>query len=478
MSCKSDCGNMSMLCVDAQVFVQENMNICYATYIRFDLGGLELVPYNRPNTDIDESTINYETDGNKSLCYRLLFAGIPIGEICFNYIVINGQPQWNCDNILNDIKGYDINVTDDSFREYFQDNNQNSLISENKCFVSLFSTVSKLSVSIDCNTGILTIYLSNLPIGQWEFILGPDGVFDFPQPTAPAITSYNFTVLEGITDSTVKVITNESPSLLGSTEIKTYTHCVADTALCLQLRANKNNFKGRYCCKNDDFPDGFYDICISCKPCMVKGPNEESKWENFHIIRIHKNNDKMKAFWGKHTNKYNEELQDHEDMAILNKISTITICGNIQDVMNNENDMAIYISNIIQSFSIFGYDVDSLFTRRGDDSTTQIDNVSKPWLGRDVSLHNTNKNTYSKLANTKLYLSLKHIDILHFKPCKTNQKNCCKDTLNPYIDNQSKEITKIKKFINKELIHLHSDTFYNHGSTNITICLTKKCITQ
>lgn len=250
----------------------------------------------------------------------------------------------------------------------------------------------------------------------------------------------------------------------------TQTNNILAADLSLQLRSNKNVLQlnegntfedGEEGVVRPAFPNGKYDICVSFKPCDDEDNCEgQSLWENAVVLRLIKEDCGMRAVWGADTDKRGKPVAKDGDSAVLRGLSSVCVCGNIQDVYLNKNDMAIHIDNIFQAFSVSGV----IITQDGKFVDTPCQQA--------------------KLDNTKLYVSLKYVAQYRVEQQAGGKKvyDMCPGTLNPFVNavvNNGFEVRQTKGFLMKELTHLNDQPFQLRGSDRqVSVILTNEDIEE
>lgn len=247
---------------------------------------------------------------------------------------------------------------------------------------------------------------------------------------------------------------------------------IANAALCLQLRANKNVLNAEATIADSvSFPPGDYDVCVSYKDC-------EGNFQNLHIFRITINqNDTIVGKWGRHTTKSGLVIASPKDSAKLKAVEgstkvNITVCGSLEGVFNNTNDFVLCVENIVQLFPLF--DTEGLIT-----SSEGV----KPWADVEFNVeHESYPFLYATLANTKLYLAIKYVCVV---PDETSQETSkphqmCKGQLNPFDNSKSTAapgFTFIRGYTIAEITNMMDHPLLgSHLSREVTLCISSNDI--
>lgn len=480
MSCEIECCDQPKLCVDAQFFVPKNTCPCFATAILFSSNNAGATI-----ADADAPATLETAVGDYTACYGINWGSpsVKIGDLKLSYTTTSsGGHKWDCD-LIDKIVGVNIvNTTSIPLQSRFE--------IDPDCNVDMVCFESYLSAEYDCikdNTKI-TVKLANKNIVC--FSIDPADGGPVANKDLVASNATDFILLDGIPQSIVNT------SGIPSGDDATYEQCVGEACLCLQLRANKNTLIANEANNNTlatipEFPDGKYDVCISYKPCATlvdngNGDNSVSAdWENAHVFRIFKDGENLTGTWGKDTNKDGLPIGCPGDHAKLLGIADVSTCGKLQNVMNNDDDFVVCISNVMQTFSLFGIDKSTSLIR----TTTNL--TVKPFVSKNTKINKKNKWYKAQLANTKLYVSLKYVCIVPVSGTDVQEKTsyapyqCCPGTLNPYeklitrkaSNGESVKYRQIKGFTNKEITHMQDHPLHGSGvSRECTLCMYNPCI--
>lgn len=499
MSCNSCndvcCPQSGQLCVDASFFVPQCDNECEVDSIYF--ASVSYIQrdgmYFTSNVRLPEGKADIPITWNPDSAVSSPTDPI-IGHLTFNYI-------------LDDVGGkcsFELNCVEVYGKDLSLGNNYSQVIPEEGCtpytvfFGNHLNIKNLTGLSGDANNGVnAELYFGGNKIAQ--IVFGVDGTNSTANGVSDIFKEFYVKVLNGLTitgplpDTLVEAITISSEIEQNICEGRS----IVEANLCLQLRANKNNLylEGTEPGQGEDpdsIPDGTYEICLTYKNCS-------GRFQNRSLIKIHKQGANLNAFWGRDTSKAkgSDPIPDCNgnpsgrtgtlvidgDSAMVigrdtdgnidvNQGAKVTVCGTIQDVLNNCNDFVICVEEVMQSFNLCDIMDAGL---NGDWDTAKFN---------EAVLRNP-----AKLANTKLYLSIKAVCWVPNNNTETQDlppPGCCAGSLNPF------DTTKQSKFNPKKLGHYETKGFCTCEITNmldhpvrnsrlpreITCCLSKDKINE
>lgn len=495
MTCcdKNSCKVTPQFCVDASVFVPEDTCLCYATAILFNNATLEStwdseLPENQLSTlAVAPETIEYT--GN------LMFGTDVVANI--NLTASNSDDLTEIVVSPPTITGLVVAFGEPSV--FFEVNDPQS------CYVSTFFGEGNFALTPVAGNPPLTFSdNASSPQGPYVYNIRFFGVvvgqfqFSLFQPTA---TTWSFTDL--VIDNLVSYPGSSESSPPFNNDAVTVT-CFNETeadccntiaenigaaSLVLNLKANNNVIGPCDGNKGDNLKRGIYKLCLAFKPWNLGCGCFD--WEIREIVEFVLCDEKLKAYWGCSTSKGGLRIKSCEDRATLTSGNLeIQSVGNPCDVFQNTNDFVLTIRNVFQTFSVVGPfgSTDSLVV-------TNILDAPVPYSPTTLVTNDAVSNLVAKLANSKLYVTLK-FECPNSKPyctdpqClddvkkrnKSNDKNCCEGSLNPFGHNKHRsddkcEVTSV--FLNKELTNLQDHLFQNsHSSREIIVCLTPDCLNK
>jgi hypothetical protein len=480
------CEDTTQLCVDAQFFVPEcDIDLCYATRLVFD----------GANTGLRVSGLSQLIDtavGDHEVEFDLVVGTTPliVGKLKLEY-EITADPSNSANRILawksgpGSVSGINVvpPVSDSAWITLSTSTSGCQVNMVN--FANLLSSVRGTTTfsPLSNTTDIIEVKYAGQGVYQIRLTV-PLAPFS-STPSGPAFSTFLQLSSDYDMNWANQNFPPSAPGLLSQALVETslsgsapipacQAQNIAEADLILQLRANKNVLKaGENNESNVEYKSGKYDVCISYKPC------ELGSWENKHVFRIEKTDSVVIAKWGSDTNKNGAVILEN-DCALLrddkgNFGIKLTSCGLVQNVYDNKNDFALHIENVMQSFSLVGQD--GLVVPNG----TILG--PKPYEPYQVQL-SSNKFVRAKLANSKLYISLKFICLVNIpdsEPITEEPHNCCPGTLNPFTPNTTVingiTYTQVKGFLTEEITHMQDHPL--HGSKlsrEGTICFTDECV--
>lgn len=477
------CPDETQLCVDAQFFVPEcDIDDCYGTYL--DFAGIYGLYLNTAGIYVD-TTVNNNNNVTFDLYVNNLTAPTTkIGSVKLNYTITTNSTDpnkvdltWNRNNI-GTITG--INIVPGTNDSWVHISDSTTCKANMVNFANLL-TMSIGTMTFSGITGVTSATIKNI----LEIKYAGQAVYQVSLADSAGLSSNASTALFStfLQQTTSTNFANQvypadytTPQRLSQALVETSPKnptpkdgCqaanIAEADLILQMRANKNVLQQDENNNGNAFKDGKYDLCISYKPC------ENNKWENRHIMRIEKSGNIITQTWGTETNKSGNVVVSSNDTALLSdendkQFIKITTCGNVQDVFNNINDFTLHIENVMQAFS--------LFSKSGLIQPLSSVTGPKPYESNEVVLSN-DKFIRAKLANCKLYLSLKYVCLVTINPTTSqNPVNICPGTLSPFTNTgvSGTTYTSVKGFITEELTHMEDHPL--HGSKlsrERTLCL-------
>lgn len=495
-SCYDECcPDEGQLCVDASFFVPESPDTdCEVNYLYFYDGNMSYL-YLCDESLYFKTTSQAGCAENLSVNWYLPtdYSQQRIGKLTFNYLLeinpitnmyfleVNSINLLGCDTTVKDQRL--VSVTD-------------SLCMVNTVFAGSrldTSSTGPFKLTTPLGTPVssppIDVTFLGVKIGELTFTITSGGRVKVliksraSNPTYPAAAA----------PISEQIVSTSSQPGTGTAAI----HPITQANMCLQLRANKNNlYLGSPNSDAAEMPDGTYEMCLTYKNC-------NGKFQNRSLIKIYKSGTEFKAFWGRDTSKArgpdktldgkSGTLVRDGDKAVIRgsdeyQSSEVTVCGTIEGVVNNLNDMVLHISEVMQSFNL-------------SDIFDKFDSESNPvndWEKATIS------GTPAQLCNTKLYISIKAVcwkeedmsvpGMPGAGTPDTFPPSCCKGSLNPFAGSAgfmngtagSKNkivVYKTQGFCTCEVVTMGDDpirmafkntdnTFRPAPSRNITCCLT------